>query len=322
MIGSRIALLSVLWVLGLTDGRAGPDPAPASGAPAQPFHIEGLTNVFRVGTNLFSGSSPRSGASFAHLAGLGIKTIISVDGRRPDLATARRHGLRYVHVPHGYGQIETERQCQLLKAVRTLPGPFYVHCHHGQHRGPAAVAVIGLGSGIWNSAQAEAWMKLAGTATNYVGLFESVRQFQPLAVRDWAKAELTDAMLGTRLVEAMVEIDRAWDHLKKLKEARYRRLGNQPDIDPANEAVILWEHLRETQRLPDAMALGRDFVERLRFTENQVREAENLMRQLPGKWDDEQRLILDRRLDAVGEACSNCHQRYRDRAQGKQSLPK
>ena len=29
----------------------------------------------------------------------------------------------------------------LARAARTLPGPIFVHCHHGMHRGPAAAAV-------------------------------------------------------------------------------------------------------------------------------------------------------------------------------------
>lgn len=31
----------------------------------------------------------------------------------------------------------------------------------------------------WTSAQAEAWLTAAGTATNYTGLYDVVREFQP-----------------------------------------------------------------------------------------------------------------------------------------------
>src|SRR6185436_3172872 len=101
-----------------------------------------LHNLFRVTTNILSGSSPYRDAAFAEIARLGVKTIISVDGTRPDVETARNHGLRYIHLPFGYAGVPTNRVAELVKAARTASGPIYVHCHHGLHRGPAAVAVI------------------------------------------------------------------------------------------------------------------------------------------------------------------------------------
>lgn len=74
---------------------------------------------------MLSGSSPESDEAFAALSRLRVKTIISVDGAQPDVASAHRHGLRYVHLPHGYGGISTEVQLRLVKAARTLPGPIH-----------------------------------------------------------------------------------------------------------------------------------------------------------------------------------------------------
>src|ERR1051326_9522581 len=67
-----------------------------SGA-AQPMTLPGLRNVFRVGRRLYSGAAPADEAGFRSLCALGVRTIISVDGATPDVAAARRHGLRYVH---------------------------------------------------------------------------------------------------------------------------------------------------------------------------------------------------------------------------------
>jgi hypothetical protein len=48
------------------------------------IEVEGLHNVFRVTEKLYSGSGPESAASFKALQKLGIKTLIPVDGARPD----------------------------------------------------------------------------------------------------------------------------------------------------------------------------------------------------------------------------------------------
>jgi hypothetical protein len=60
---------------------------------------KGLHNVYRITDKLISGSSPEGDEGFRSLKELGIKTIISIYGARPDLDHARKYGLRYVHLP-------------------------------------------------------------------------------------------------------------------------------------------------------------------------------------------------------------------------------
>ena len=64
-----------------------------------------------------------------------------------------------------------------------MPGPLFVHCHHGLHRGPTAAALICEGLRGWSPEQAEKWMTVAGTATNYSGLYRTVREFQDIALQ-------------------------------------------------------------------------------------------------------------------------------------------
>src|SRR5688500_4513824 len=61
----------------------------------------GLHNLWRVAANSYSGSEPHAEEGFASLAKLGIKTVISVDGARPNLEAAAKHGMKYVHIPTG-----------------------------------------------------------------------------------------------------------------------------------------------------------------------------------------------------------------------------
>src|SRR5438105_3507728 len=51
----------------------------------------GIHNVFQITAALFSGSSPEVEEGFRSLQKLGIKTVISVDGARPDVVTAHKY---------------------------------------------------------------------------------------------------------------------------------------------------------------------------------------------------------------------------------------
>lgn len=93
-------MAGLIWSLGL-----GLNPSPA----AEILPSTNLHNVFAVAPRIFSGSSPENEAGFVELAKLGVKTVISVDGAKPDVEMARKHGLKYVHLPIGYDGIPTNR---------------------------------------------------------------------------------------------------------------------------------------------------------------------------------------------------------------------
>ncbi|MEZ6069075.1 MAG: hypothetical protein R3C10_02145 [Pirellulales bacterium] len=135
-----------------------------------------LPNAVQLHPRVISGGLPEGDAAFAELEQLGVKTIISVDGAKPDVQAAARHGLRYVHLPHGYDGIPEERGRELAKAVRELDGPIYIHCHHGKHRSPAAATVACVSTGLLPANEAVAVLKLAGTSPNYRGLYESAER--------------------------------------------------------------------------------------------------------------------------------------------------
>ena len=82
-----------------------------------PLELPGIHNAFRVTDRILSGSQPEGDAAFAELARLGVKTIVSVDGAKPDVASARKNGMRYIHLPFGYDGIPAERIAQLTRAA-------------------------------------------------------------------------------------------------------------------------------------------------------------------------------------------------------------
>src|ERR1022692_4485634 len=134
----------------------------SSSAPAK-VEAKGLHNVYRITDKLISGSSPEGDEGFRSLKELGVKTIISIYGARPELDHARKYGLRYVHLPTENDELSRLQILRLAKAVRDLPGPVYLHCHDGKQRGPAAAAAVRLCLDEKCSIeQAVAQMKLAG----------------------------------------------------------------------------------------------------------------------------------------------------------------
>ena len=84
-----------------------------------------LQNLLQVSRRIFSGGEPNGDEAFASLARLGVRTVVSVDGVKPDVEATRKHGLRYVHIPIGYDGVEKKAGLSLARLVRDADGPFF-----------------------------------------------------------------------------------------------------------------------------------------------------------------------------------------------------
>jgi protein tyrosine phosphatase (PTP) superfamily phosphohydrolase (DUF442 family) len=288
--------------------------AASSGEAPEKLQIRGIENAFRLSPRLYSGGDPHGVEALKALKNLGIKTIISVDGATPDVETARKLGLRYVHLPIGYDGVPREQAVRLVKAAKTLPGPVYVHCHHGKHRGPAAVAVCGLASEGWSREQAVAWMKLAGTSPDYRGLYAAAREFIQPSAEELARVgpELPERSKSAALVETMVRVDERWDHLKAVQKAGFKPRADQPDIDPTHEALQLLELYREASRLPESRDKGEDFMRRMSSAERLASNLHKAMGEHAEKPSSRSLRELEAAFVAAGASCTSCHTRHRD----------
>lgn len=277
-----------------------------------PERIEapGIENAFRLSPGLYSGGQPEGDEAFRVLAELGVRTIVSVDGAAPDLELAKQHGLRYVHLPVGYDGIPADRAIALAKVARELPGPIFVHCHHGKHRGPAAAAVCGMAREGWSKDRAKEWLGLAGTSPDYVGLFASVDRFAPPSEDELAALDEND--LPERadvpdLVEGMVEVDLRWEQLKAVAEAGFRTPKDHPDLDPPHEATLLAEHYRELHRLDESKGRGETFLEELRDAEQNAIALRDSLRSSPPDL-----IAANAAFANAANDCKSCHVRFRD----------
>jgi protein tyrosine phosphatase (PTP) superfamily phosphohydrolase (DUF442 family) len=293
-------------------GGATPTSQPVPSFP--PINDPSLPNAHIVNPKVICGGLPEGDAGFEKLAAMGVKTVISVDGMAPDVEAARRHGIRYIHLPFGYDTLPQSRGEEIAKAIAELPGPIYVHCHHGQHRAPTAVAVACVMNGMLPPDQAETVLRQFGTGANYVGLWQSARDARRLnpGVLKSLKVDFVPTAPLPPLAEAMVTVDERMDHLKELQKAGWRPPPNHPDLDSPHEALQLDELLREIARSRETAEKSEDF--RFKLTEAEVSAA--ALDEATKKKDYAASNSAMMRLAA---SCTNCHKTYRDRPGGRGS---
>lgn len=268
-----------------------------------------LPNPVRVNAKVISGGLPEGDGAFAELKELGVKTIISVDGAKPDIAIAQKYGLRYVHLPHSYDGVPEDRGKELAKAVRDLPGTMYIHCHHGKHRSPAATAVACLGAGFITHDQGRQLLAVAGTGENYRGLFQSVDDAKPLDSKllDDLLASFPETAKLPAMAEAMVAIEHTHDHLKLIEKAGWKTPADHPALTAGHEALLLREHFTELLRADDLKARPEKFRQLTGEAETLCVDLEETLK--ASLVDVE---AASRKLAAVTANCTACHQVYRD----------
>lgn len=211
-----------------------------------------LENAFLVAPRVISGGQPEGEAGFDALAALGVRTVISVDGARPDVEGAEARGMRYVHLPIGYDAVPAQRRLELARALRDLPGPAYLHCHHGAHRGPAATAAALVTLGVLTPEAGERFLTEAGVSVAYPGLYASVRASAraPSAALDAAPDDFPSVAQVGGFVEAMAALDRAFDHLTILAGAGWAAPPTHPDLVAGAEAGLLTDAMRAARADP------------------------------------------------------------------------
>jgi cytochrome c553 len=238
-----------------------------------------------------------------------VKTVISVDGIRPDVERARQFGLRYVHIPVGYGGITREQAIHLVRAAGELPGPIYVHCHHGQHRGPAAAAIVRrCRPDGWTADEAVAFLHTAGTDPKYEGLYASVRDLTPPSAAELHRvpSDFPEVADIPDLTARMVEIDDLWDGLKRARANGWQ--PSTPAESVAHLALRLNEQFREVARLTGTAPPTEEFTLIRGDAEAASGDLESALRAGAAT-----AAAADKAYIRTATACAACHRDYRDR---------
>ena len=314
--GSWIAVLQAsVWVSTTMPGAAAVPPTTAPTTPAQtpppttatnaPIDAPGLLNVVAYAPAVWSGSAPVGDAGFATLKAWGVQTVISVDGATPDLTRANANGIRYVHLPIGYDGFDDARKLQLVRAVRDLPKPIYIHCHHGKHRSAGAAGTIAVSLGWLTTEAALARMKISGTAPNYTGLYACTASASLLnaAAIDQASPEFPSVTRPNGLVEAMLAIDDTNDRLVAIERAGWKVPTDHTDLVPVAEAAALADHLRLLAASPEIVARPQSFRDLLAKSQGIAQRIEDQLTTVPS--GDPARLSAE--MQALQATCKECH---------------
>jgi protein tyrosine phosphatase (PTP) superfamily phosphohydrolase (DUF442 family)/cytochrome c556 len=291
------------------------DAAGAVKLPEQrPTESPGLHNVYRLSTNIVSGSEPHGEAALKQIADMGVKTIVSVDGKEPDAETAKRLGMRYVHVPIQYSGLTEDETRRLAKTFLDLPGPFYVHCFHGMHRGPAAAAVgrVVLDGAPREQAIAE-MRQYCGTSPKYEGLYKAIAT-SPMPTDAELRAMRYDfparqPMRGFR--HAMVDVSRPYDDLEALQKRGWDADPEHPDVDARNSAERLAQVFEASSKLDEVAAKPKDFRG---WLDDSVKASKDLVDALKRRsaGDAAAAKEADAAFLTLKQRCDSCHKPYRN----------
>ncbi len=276
---------------------------------AVPLGIESLPNAYRVDERIISGGLPDGAAGFEALKSLGVRTVISVDGMKPDAETAREFGLCYVHLPHGYDGISQTRVLELAKAITDLPGPIYIHCHHGKHRSPAAAAAACITTGRMSHDDGQRFLTAAGTGLEYRGLYQTAQTAKPASDEQLRslEVEFKESVPIPLMAAMMVQLEHTFDSLKSVEAAGWTAPKSHPDLSATHEALMLREHFAEMLRTPDVADRSSDFRDILRHSFDESTQLESMSRD-PSKNVSQ----LSETMTRIQADCKSCHRAHRD----------
>jgi len=282
----------------------------------EPKDFDDLHNVFELSENIISGSEPHGEDALKRISEMGVKVVLSVDGKVPDKATAEKYGMRYVHVPIQYSGISPDERLRIAKVFRELEGPFFVHCFHGKHRGPAAAA---LGRVVLDGAtreQAIAEMRQwCGTSAKYAGLYETIaRAPLPTAVDTAAiQWQFPAAHEFKGIRHAMIGISRIHDHLKALNGRKWEVDPNHPDLNAANETDQLIGIFKIAKATAESEHKPEDYRGWMKASVEASEALLQTLQEVPTDGGRDQWVeSAEAGFDAINGLCNSCHQVYRN----------
>lgn len=283
----------------------------------EPLDVDGLHNLVFLGTQIISGAEPVGEAAFARLRRMGVRTIISVDGKVPAIELAAGYDLRYVHVPIEYKGLSQEQLLHLSKTFRELEGPFFVHCFHGKHRGPAAAALGRLVLDGIPREQAIAEMRqYSSTSPKYAGLYASIASDEvPSAEQsslnnfDFAPAHEFAGLRANMIVAARVR-----DRLELALDNAWEEDSDNPDGNALQDAIQLQELLLACEatsggRPDDYNAWMQASLESSQMLVDALKAQAQPSAPEKESWE----ALAEAHYLSIERACGACHTAYRNR---------
>lgn len=124
----------------------------------QPVELDGVPNLYRIAPGFYRAAQPTA-EGFRNLAGLGIRTVISLRQTVNDTPLAQGSGLDLIRIPMKTRHVAERSGAKVVAAMQALGsglslGPTLVHCHHGADRTGLIAALYRMLSQGWSRAEA------------------------------------------------------------------------------------------------------------------------------------------------------------------------
>ena len=268
---------------------------------------DNISGLLELEDGIYTGAAPADAAGFAALAELGVNTVVCVDSVQPDVELAAEYGLSYIHIPVDYDEITEYALLSIKRMIVERPDDvFYIHCHHGKHRGPAVAAIAWRQRSGCSSASGLRVLEMAGTSKDYSGLWSAVSNWQDPNVPEAQWPALHAVAQIESFAGGMAKLDRNWDRIKLLQKNNWQVPASHPDLVVVNEA-------RQTRDLLSGCAedIPIELVGDINFGKR-INESVALA-------DDMYQALINKKSEAVEDrykelksSCVYCHRKYRN----------
>jgi protein tyrosine phosphatase (PTP) superfamily phosphohydrolase (DUF442 family) len=267
-------------------------------------NIEGL---LELEDGIYTGAAPADAAAFAALAELGVNTVVCVDSVQPDVGLAAEYGLSYIHIPVDYDEINEHALLSIKRMIVERPDDvFYIHCHHGKHRGPAVAAIAWRQRSGCSSDSGLRVLEMAGTSKDYSGLWRAVSNWQDPNVPEEQWPALHAVAQIESFAGGMAKLDRNWDRIKLLQKNNWQVPASHPDLVVVNEARQTRDLLSGcAEDIPIELAGDIDFAKRINES---VALADDMYQALINKKSE----AVEDRYKELKSSCVYCHRKYRN----------
>jgi protein tyrosine phosphatase (PTP) superfamily phosphohydrolase (DUF442 family) len=268
---------------------------------------DSISGLLELEDGIYTGAAPADAAGFAALAELGVNTVVCVDSVQPDVELAAEYGLSYIHIPVDYDEINEHALLSIKRMIVERPDDvFYIHCHHGKHRGPAVAAIAWRQRSGCSSASSLRVLEMAGTSKDYPGLWSSVSNWQDSNVPEEQWPALHAVAQIESFAGGMAKLDRNWDRIKLLHKNNWKVPASHPDLVVVNEALQTRDLLRGcADDIPLELVGDIDFEKRINKS---VALADDMYQALVNKKSE----AVEDRYKELKSSCVYCHRKYRN----------
>ena len=203
---------------------------------------------------------------------------------------------------------------KLTKAFRELEPPFFVHCHRGLHRAPAAAAIGMVGLGELDPGDATAFLKNSGTSEKYKGLYAAASNFEqiPIEELEGIAADFVEEAESSSFAKIMSQVDVHWSNLDIAREADFKTPEGHPDLNPAHEVDILIDLFKKTEDTETYIESGNKFKKLMTVTQELLLKLHGELAALNPENIDKRLGKVNKTYKTVKKSCRRCHHKFRD----------